>query len=59
MAGLATRLAAGLAAGYTAGDTGVADCARALRAVLIELVVWFKEFLALYRSARALIRRRP
>ena len=55
MAGRATQLATRLAVGCTAGDKGVADCAGALRAVLVKLVVWFKEFLALYRSARALI----
>ena len=38
-----------------AGAIGVADYARALWAVLIVLMVWFKEFLALYRLARALI----
>jgi len=53
--GLAARLAAELTAGCTAGAIGVANCARALRAVLVALIVWFEEFLALYRLARALI----
>jgi hypothetical protein len=53
--GLAARLAAGLTAGCIAGAVGVIDCARALRAVLRVLIVWFKEFLALYRLAYALI----
>jgi len=55
MAGLATRLAAKLTAGYIASAVGVANYARALRAVLIALVVWFEKFLALYHLARALI----
>jgi len=55
MVGLATRLAAKLTAGCMAGAIGVANYARALRAVLIALIVWFKEFLALYRLAYALI----
>jgi len=54
-AGLAAQLAAKLMAGCTAGAVGVADCARALQAVLVVLMVWFEEFLALYRLARALI----
>jgi len=37
--GLAAQLAAKLAAGYTGGAIGVADRARALRAVLILLIV--------------------
>ena len=49
------RLAAKLTVGCMAGAIGVTNCARALWAVLIALVVWFKEFLALYRSAYALI----
>jgi len=49
------RLAAKLTVGCMAGAIGVADYARALRAVFIALMVWFKEFLALYRLARALI----
>jgi hypothetical protein len=58
-AGLAAWLAAGLTAGCAAGAVGVADRARALRAVLRVLIVWFNGFLALYRLARALIRQRP
>jgi len=38
-----------------ASAIGVADCARVLWAVLIALIVWFEEFLALYRLACALI----
>ena len=53
--GLAVWLAARLAAGGTAGAVEVADCARVPRAVLIMLVVWFKEFFALYCLAYALI----
>jgi len=53
--GLAARLAAKLTVGYTAGAVGVADRARVLRAVCIVLIVWFGEFLALYRLAHALI----
>ena len=53
---LAARLAAELTAGCTAGAIGVANYARALRAVLIALMVWFEEFLALYRLAYTLIR---
>ena len=53
--GLAAQLATRLVVGCTVGDIGVADCARALRAVLIELTVWFKKFLALYYLAYALI----
>jgi len=49
------RLAAELTAGCTASAVGVADYARALWAILIALIVWFKEFLALYRLAHALI----
>jgi len=54
-AGLAARLAAKLTAGYTASAVEVANYARALRAVLVALIVWFKEFLALYYLAYALI----
>jgi len=54
-AGPAAGLAAELTAGCTAGAVGVADRARVLRAVCIVLAVWFREFLALYRLARALI----
>ena len=49
-AGLAVRLAAELTAGCTAGAAGVADRAGVLRAVLVVLVVWFEEFLALSSS---------
>jgi len=52
-------LAAKLTVGYTASTIGVANYARALRAILIALIVWFKEFLALYRLAYTLIQRRP
>jgi len=38
-----------------ASAVGVTNCARALQAVLIALIVWFKEFLALYRLAHTLI----
>ena len=55
IAELATQLAAGLTVGYIAGDKEVTDYAKVLQAVLIELIVWFREFLALYRLARALI----
>jgi len=54
-AGLAARLATKLTAGCIAGAVGVTNYARALRAILIALMVWFKEFLALYRLAYALI----
>ena len=53
--GLAVQLAAKLTAGCTAGAIGVADRARVLRAVYVVLVVWFREFLALYCLAYALI----
>jgi len=53
--GLAARLAAKLTVGYTASTIGVADYVGALWAVLIALIAWFKEFLALYRLAYALI----
>jgi hypothetical protein len=48
---LATRLMAG----YIASAIGVIDCTRVLWAVLKVLIVWFKEFLALYRLAYTLI----
>ena len=53
--GLAIQLAAKFTAGYTAGTIGVIDRAGVLRAVCVVLIVWFREFLALYRLARALI----
>ena len=55
MAELAAQLAARLVVGYIVEDIEVINCARVLQAVLIELVVWFKEFLALYRSVYTLI----
>ena len=58
-AGLAAQLATKLTAGCTAGAVGVVDRARVLQAVFIVLIVWFKEFLALCRSAYTLIRWRP
>ena len=45
-------VAAGLAAGLT---IRVTDRARALRAILIVLTVWFARFLVFSRLARALI----
>ena len=48
-------LAAELMAGYTASAIGVVDRARVLRAIYIVLIVWFREFLALYHLAYALI----
>jgi len=42
-------------AGCIASAVGVIDYARVLWAVYIVLIVWFKEFLALYRLAYALI----
>ncbi len=53
--GLATRLAARLIVGYIASAVEVIDYTRPLRAVLRVLIVWFKEFLALYRLAYTLI----
>jgi len=53
--GLAIRLAAKLTAGCMAGAVGVTDRARVLQAVYKVLVVWFKEFLALYRLDYTLI----
>ena len=55
MVELAIQLAAKLVVGYIVGDIGVIDYARALWAVLIELIVWFKEFLALYCLVYTLI----
>ena len=49
------RLAARLAAGGTARAVGVIDRAGVPRAVLVVLIVWFKEFFTLYRSAYTLI----
>ena len=49
------RLAAKLAASGTARAVRVVNRIRALQAVLIVLMVWFKEFFALYRLAYALI----
>ena len=57
--GLAARLAAKLAAGSMAGAAGVVDYTGVLQAVFIVLMVWFKEFFALYHLAYALIWRRP
>ena len=54
-AGPTVGLAAKLTAGYTAGAVGVIDCAKVLRAVYVVFIVWFREFLALYYLARALI----
>ena len=54
-AGPITGLAAKLTAGCIAGAVGVADRDGVLRAVYVVLIVWFGEFLALYRSAYALI----
>ena len=58
-AGPVAGLAAELTAGCMAGAIGVIDCAGVLWAVCIVLIVWFREFLALYRLACALIRWRP
>ena len=52
--GLAAQLVAGLTVGVIK-NTGVADYAKALQAIFIKLIVWFKKFLALYHSAHALI----
>jgi len=57
--GLAARLATKLMAGYIVGAVGVIDYTRVLRAVCKVLIVWFREFLALYRLDHALIRQRP
>jgi len=54
-AGLAARLATGLTAGGTVGAAGAADLTGTLRPVLIVLVFWLAELLALYCLARALI----
>ena len=59
VAGLAARLAAKLTAGCIAGAVGVIDRAGVLQAVYKVLIVWFREFLALYRLNYALIRQRP
>ena len=53
--GLAAQLAARLAAGGTAKAVGVINYARVPQAVLIVLIVWFKEFFTLYYLACALI----
>ena len=53
--GLAIWLAAKLTAGCMAGAVGVIDRARVLWAIYKVLIVWFGEFLALYRLDRALI----
>jgi len=53
--GLAVWLAAKLTAGCTASAVGVVDRARVLWAVCEVLIVWFKEFLALYCLDCALI----
>ena len=55
IAGLTAQLAVRLAASGTARAAGVIDYARVLWAVLIALVVWFKEFFTLYCLAYALI----
>ena len=46
-------------AGGMVGAIGVIDLTGALWPVLIVLIFWVAELLALYRSARALIRQRP
>jgi len=53
--GLAAQLAAKLTAGCMAGAVGVIDCARVLQAVYKVLIVWFREFLALYHLDYTLI----
>jgi len=55
MVGLATRLATGLMVGSIVSVIGVADLTRALRPVLIVLIFWLVELLALYRLAYTLI----
>jgi len=55
VAGVAARLAAGLTMGCPACTIGVTNCTRVLQPVLILLVAWFGGFLALSRSAHALI----
>ena len=57
MVGLAVRLATILVVGYITSAIGVVDRAGALRAVLIVLIVWFKEFLALSVRLRQYSRR--
>ena len=54
-AGLAAQLFAGLTMGCIIGAIGVANCAGALQAVFVKLVVWFEEFWVLYHSVCALI----
>jgi hypothetical protein len=58
-AGVAARLAAGLTVGCAASVIEVAGYAGALWAVLAVLIAWFKRFLVLNQSARALMRWRP
>jgi len=53
--GLAAWLAAKLIVGYIASAIEVIDRAKVLRAVFIVFIVWFREFLALYYLAYALI----
>jgi len=53
--GLAARLIMGLVIGSMDGIMGIVDCAGALQAVLVVLVVWFKTFLALKYLAYTLI----
>ena len=55
MAGLAAWLATGLMAGGTVGAVGAADLTGVLRPVLVVLMFWLAELLALYCLARALI----
>jgi len=55
MVGLAARLATGLIAGGTVGAIGVVDLTKALRPVLIVLIFWLAELLALYYLAHTLI----
>jgi len=54
VAELAAQLATELTAGMVSA-TGVTDYAGVLQAVFVALMVWFKEFLALYCSTYALI----
>ena len=49
------RLAARLTIGCPAYAIGVTDLTRVLRPILVLLMAWFGGFLALSRSARALI----
>jgi len=55
MAELAARPATGLMVGGTVGAIGAADLTGALRPILVVLIFWLAELLALYCSARALI----